>query len=274
MGAPGFARHCDLSENTLILQAFEAGVISSATAMANMPGFEQACELAQHPLLNGRIGLHFNLSHGAPLSRAIASRPAFCDANGKFDLNLSRYCLRLGAKDRAAVREELEAQWQRCLDHGLHPSHLDSHQHVHNIWPIGELVARFAARHSVPIRLARNLGANLNLPKRIFKSLLNRRMRYLSGATADHVCTPADLQHAAPPIHGSLEVIVHPQHLEGDFGDASLEAGRSLTEVLRKRLEGVPKVPYRRAGQRLVLAEFGDVHDSLPEISPPCERIC
>lgn len=241
------------SENAVILRAFETGVISSATAMANMPAFEQACELARQPLLNGRVGLHFNLTYGSPLSQAIASRPAFCNANGEFDLNVSRYCLRLGAQDLAAVHDEIEAQWQRCLDHGLRPSHLDSHQHVHNIWPIGELVARFAARHRVPVRLARNLGANLTIPKRIFKTLLNRRLRHLCGSTADYVCTPADLQHAAPPEHGSLEVIVHPSQLDGDFGDLSLASGASLTQVLHKRLAGVPKVAYSNAV--LVLAE-------------------
>lgn len=249
----------DLNENALILRAFEAGVISSATAMANMPAFEQACEMARQPLLDGRIGLHFNLSYGRPLSQAIARRPAFCDANGEFDLDLSRYCLRLGSKDLTAVQEELDAQWQRCLDCGLRPSHLDSHQHVHNIWPIGELVARFAARQGVPIRLARNLGANLNLPKRLFKTLLNRRLRSLCGATADYVCTPADLHHTAPPGHGSLEVIVHPLHLDEDFGDASLAPGDSLTQVLHRRLAGVPRVAYGAAVRVLRLSEYGDV---------------
>ena len=249
-----------LSENALILRAFEAGVISSATAMANMPGFEQACELARQPLLNGRIGLHFNLSYGSPLSQAIASRRTFCDANGEFDLNLSRYCLRLGPKDIAAVEEELRAQWQHSLDHGLRPSHLDSHQHVHNIWPVGELVARFAARQDVPIRLARNLGANLTLPKRVFKTLFNHRLRSLCGATADYICTPADLAHAAPPPRGSLEVIVHPLDLDDDFGDASLPPGSSLTQILQKRLEGVPKVAYSRTVPGAGLSEYGDVH--------------
>lgn len=248
-----------ISDNAIIQSAFKAGVISSATLMVNTPGFEQACKMARHPMLRGRIGLHFNITHGSPLSPWIASRRTFCDANGEFDLSLSRYALRLGAKDLAAVQEELQAQWQRCLDYGVRPSHLDSHNHVHNIWPIGEVVARFAARQGVPIRLARNLGENLSLPKRIFKTFFNRRLRSLGGATADYVCTPADLQYAAPPDHGTLEVIVHPLHLEEDFGDDSLEAGCSLTEVLRKRLAGVPKVPYGGARQRLVLAEFEDV---------------
>ncbi|CAH0204509.1 ChbG/HpnK family deacetylase [Pseudomonas brassicacearum] len=250
----------NFSENALILLAFETGVISSATAMANMPGFDQACELARHPLLEGRIGLHFNLSYGSPLSQPIRSRQLFCDTSGEFDLNLSRYCLRLGSPDLAAVQEELRTQWQHCLDRGLRPSHLDSHQHVHNIWPIGEVVARFAAQQGVPMRLARNLGANLSMPKRIFKTLLNHRLRRLCGATADYVCTPADLNHAAPPDHGSLEVIVHPQLLDGDFGDASLASGSSLTQVLHSRLAGVPKVGYGKNGRRFVLVEPGDVH--------------
>ncbi|WP_434673960.1 ChbG/HpnK family deacetylase [Pseudomonas sp. R1-15] len=249
-----------LDENDLILRAFEAGVISSATAMANMPGFDQACELARHPLLEGRIGLHFNLSYGPPLSQAIRTRQTFCNATGEFDLNLSRYSLRLGTDDLAAVEEELQAQWQYCLDRGLRPSHLDSHQHVHNIWPVGELVARFAARQGVPMRLARNLGPNLSVAKRIFKTLLNRRLRRLCGATADYVCTPADLHHAAPPKHGSLEVIVHPLQLDGDFGDASLALDNSLTQVLHRRLAGVPKVGYGESGREFERVELGDLY--------------
>ena len=167
-------------ENAVILGAFQAGIISSATAMANMPAFEAACALAQHPLLAGRIGLHFNLTYGSPLSRRILTRRTFCDSAGVFDLNLSRTRLWLGHQDRLAVEEELEAQWQRCLDNDVRPSHLDSHQHVHNIWPIGEIVARFAARQGVPVRLARNLGQNLSLPKRLFKQLLNHRLNSLA----------------------------------------------------------------------------------------------
>src|SRR3546814_19728520 len=121
--------------------------------------------MARQPLLDGRIGLHFNLSYGRPLSQSIASRPAFCDANGEFDLNISRYCLRLDSKDLAAVEQELRAQWQRCLDHGLRPSHRHSIQHVTNIWPIGELLARFAEREGVRIPTASPLGATLNRTK-------------------------------------------------------------------------------------------------------------
>jgi predicted glycoside hydrolase/deacetylase ChbG (UPF0249 family) len=58
------------SENAVIFSAFQAGLISSATIMANMPEFEAACAMARHPMLDGRIGLHFNLTYGKPLSQA------------------------------------------------------------------------------------------------------------------------------------------------------------------------------------------------------------
>lgn len=232
------------NENAVIFSAFQAGVISSATAMANMPAFEAACAMARHHMLEGRVGLHFNLTYGRPLSQGILARPTFCDSHGVFDLSLARHSLWLGREDREAVQEELQAQWQRCVDHGMRPSHIDSHQHVHNIWPIGEIVARFAAHQGVPVRLARNLGQNLSLPKRLFKGLLNRRLQGLAGATADYVCTPVDLRNEPAPTDGVLEIVAHPNQLGADFGDAYLQPGESLSRVLERRLPGVPRVSY------------------------------
>ncbi len=232
------------SENAVILGAFQAGVISSATAMANMPAFEEACVLARQPLLLGRIGLHFNLTYGRPLSPSILTRSTFCDSQGVFNLNLPRHSLWLNRLDRDAVLEELEAQWQRCLDNGLRPSHIDSHQHVHNIWPIGEVVARFAARQGVPVRLARHLGNNLSVPKRVYKTLFNHRLNSVAGATAQYVCTPVDLRNVAMPIDGLLEIVVHPTPIGADFGDIYLNPGESLAHMLELRLPGIPRVSY------------------------------
>lgn len=231
--------------NAVILRAFQCGLISSATAMASMPAFKAACALAQQPALRGRVGLHFNLTYGRPLSEPIRALAQFCNAEGEFDLGLSRKRLWLGRAARQAVHEELAAQWQRCLDHGLTPSHLDSHQHVHNLWPIGEIVARFAAREGVPIRLARNVGHNIGPAKRLFKTLLNQRLRQLARLTADHVCTPVDLRDGLAPRQGVLEVVAHPSALGShDFGDAYLGSGESLQSLLDQRLAGVPRVGY------------------------------
>ena len=68
--------------NEAILQAFEKGLISSTTIMANMPAFEEACQLARQHHLQRRIGLHLNVTEGKPLTADIADCPRFCDAGG------------------------------------------------------------------------------------------------------------------------------------------------------------------------------------------------
>ena len=260
VNADDFGLSC--SANAVILRAFQTGMISSATIMANMPAFAPACVLAQQPLLQGRIGLHFNLTYGRPLSEPILAQPMFCNRDGEFDLSLPRHKLWLSRSARQAVRTELNAQWQRCLEHDLLPSHLDSHQHVHNIWPIGEVVARFAAEKGVPVRLARNIGENIGLANRLFKTAFNRRLRQLCGATAGFVCTPADLRNALPPPHGVLEIVTHPSRLGADFGDAYLETGESLQTLLDQRLSDVPRVGYGILGKTTPASE--QAHDAQP----------
>ncbi|MDH1540585.1 ChbG/HpnK family deacetylase [Stutzerimonas stutzeri] len=232
------------SNNRVIVAAFKDGVISSATLMANTPGFDEACQLIHAERLHGRVGLHLNLTHGRPLSQPIAHQREFCSPAGEFALNIARYRFSLSQQARRAVRQEIQAQWQRCLDWGVRPTHLDSHQHVHNLWPVGEELARFAGEHGVPLRPARNLGQNINLPKRHFKRLLNGRLRQLAGRMPDFACTPYDLTNTSLPTHGTLEVIAHPTQLADGFGDEYLALGVRLDELLRRSFPDVQRIAY------------------------------
>ncbi len=238
------------SENQVILAALRQGLVSSATLMVNMPGLADACAMIRSEGLHGRIGLHLNLSHGRPLSREMALDPLFCNAQGEFDPQLSHHHLRLPHATRKALDAELEAQWYQCLAHGVRPTHLDSHHHIHNIWPVGMQVARFAASKGMPLRIARNLGNNIGLTKRMFKTLLNWRLRSLAGKCVSYACTPADLLHQAVPAAGTLEVIVHLRLMGSDFGDDSLTDGHSLNSVLAQHLVGVPRASYAALGPR------------------------
>ncbi len=230
--------------NAVIVRAFRHGLISSATLMANMPAFAEACALIQREGLHGRVGLHVNLSYGRPLSPALAAQPLFCNADGEFAPRLPRHRLWLSRALREAIDQELQAQWQRCLEHGVRPSHLDSHQHMHNIWPIGEQLARFAARQQIALRQVRNPGRHIGLGKYLFKTLLNRRLRQLNPLASEHFCTPADLRDLPLPAHGCLEVMTHPTLLGDDFGDDYLAPGESLGALLERRLAGVPRIDY------------------------------
>lgn len=232
--------------NQVIVAAFRQGVISSATLMANTPAFEEACQLIETERLRGRIGLHLNLTYGRPLTEAITRYRQFCSPTGEFDLSLTQRCLWLSRPVREAVRQEIRAQWQRCVSEGVRPSHLDSHQHIHNLWPVGAELARFAAEQGVPLRPARNLGHNISLPKRVFKQLLNRRLRYLAGRTADFACTPLDLTNTRLPVRGTLEIIAHPTQLDEGFGDEYLAAEIRLDELLERSLSGAQRIGYNQ----------------------------
>ena len=115
--------------NRAILSCFGRDLISSATIMANMPGFEEACDMAISNQLTDRIGVHLNLTDGWPLVPELRSNPALCDASGRFRRFRSRL---LSTSDQAMIAAEVVAQIQRCRDAGLPLTHADSHQHVHN----------------------------------------------------------------------------------------------------------------------------------------------
>lgn len=224
-------------ENRIILAAFARGVISSATLMANMPAFAEACQAILAQDLQGRVGLHLNLTHGSPLSEELHGCPRFCTPAGQLSLCLPPGLPRLTARERQAVRAEMTAQWSRCLDHGVLPTHLDSHQHVHNRWALAGLVADFAARQGVPVRQARNLGRNLGPLKQLYKWLINRRLRARADSGIAFTCTPRDLQDGLLAARGPVEVVVHPTLLEnGDFGDVYLPPDTSLTALLDSAL--------------------------------------
>ena len=128
--------------------------------MPNMPGFEDACDLAEEFALRGRLGLHFNLSEGRPLTSAMASCRRFCGEDGAF--RGRGQVVRLSAPDAQAVEEKLGAQLDACGRHGIKPIHLDSHHHYHAEWPVGTIAIRMAQRHNIPrIHLSRNLGKGL-----------------------------------------------------------------------------------------------------------------
>src|SRR5712672_1191198 len=92
--------------NRAIVEAFENNVISSTTLMANMPGFDEACELAHRHRLVSKIGLHLNLTSGYPLSSPIRRCARLCDTNGMFRARQTRFRL---------SKEEVRGRWVEKL---------------------------------------------------------------------------------------------------------------------------------------------------------------
>lgn len=146
-----------LSTNRAILAAFERGLISSTTLIVNRPGFHDACELVHNYRLTGKVGLHFNLTSGAPLTSECANCTAFCDENGQF--RKRRRILYLDTQEKIALRTEIAAQYHACVAQGILPTHLDSHHHVHTEIGVMPVIIEMAMHLGIKgVRLAWNCG--------------------------------------------------------------------------------------------------------------------
>ena len=72
-----------------IAEAFRLGLISSTTACANGEAIENAYRIANENGFLDRVGIHINLTEGAPLTEGIKNDPFFCES-GVFHGKINR----------------------------------------------------------------------------------------------------------------------------------------------------------------------------------------
>lgn len=135
--------------NRAILEGHDQGIVTSATIMANLPGFDEAARLAKdYPRLG--VGLHFNLTQGRPLADP-ALVTGLVDGEGRF-LGSSTALARRWVAGRLREQEiatELRAQIERALDSGLALTHIDSHKHAHVLPPVFRVVCRIIPSYGI-----------------------------------------------------------------------------------------------------------------------------
>lgn len=134
--------------NKGIARGFRLGIVTSASAMVNMPCWDHAAELAKR-LPGLSVGLHFNLTLGCPVTPP-RSVPTLVDAQGRFHGDLKQ----LATADPLDITRELYNQYNRLCRSGIAPSHVDGHQGIHALDNILAVLLDFAARLGLPLRLA------------------------------------------------------------------------------------------------------------------------
>jgi predicted glycoside hydrolase/deacetylase ChbG (UPF0249 family) len=193
--------------NRAILESFERGLVTSATIMANMAGFEEACAMLRARGLEDRVGVHLNVAEGLPLTDPIRRCPRLCPAGR---LCLAGTCWRLTPDEAMAIELELATQIEAALKAGIRPSHLDSHLHAHTHWPICTIVIRLARSYGVPaIRLTRNCGPQRDPLKAIYKAVFNARLARARLAPTRHFGS-ADDAASLSRFAGAVEIMTHP----------------------------------------------------------------
>ena len=115
--------------NRGIVEAYEAGVLSSTSMMVNTPAFAAAAALARERVPGLGVGLHLNLLAGRPLSVA----PTLTNPRNGMFLSLGALARRALSGQVASndVRRECDAQLSALTAQGVRITHLDSHRHTH-----------------------------------------------------------------------------------------------------------------------------------------------
>ncbi len=136
--------------NEAIRRCSLAGMLRSATLMANGPAFDHAVAMVRdNEKLD--VGVHLVLTELPPVSPTekvrclVDERGCLPDSPWKLIALLLR-----GRINREAIRQELSSQIAKVLDSGLRPTHLDSHKHVHVIPQVLEVVMEMSRKFSIP----------------------------------------------------------------------------------------------------------------------------
>jgi len=121
--------------NRGIIEAHEKGIVTSTSLMVRWPKAVEAAALARNQQQLG-IGLHLDLGEWAL-------------RNGEW---IPLYVVAKLDEERA-VADAIAEQLKRFQDLvGRNPTHLDSHQHVHQHSPVRELMTEAAHKLGVPLR--------------------------------------------------------------------------------------------------------------------------
>jgi hopanoid biosynthesis associated protein HpnK len=114
--------------NEGIIRAFQEGILTSTTLMANGEAFQHAVELAKaNPELG--IGCHLAAVGGNAIAKDSGK---LASAEGRLPRTLSQLIIKLarGEVRSRDIEREFAAQVERVCAAGIKPTHLDTHKHT------------------------------------------------------------------------------------------------------------------------------------------------
>lgn len=141
--------------NRGIVAAHRRGIVTSATAMTNVPAAQRAAELVRREAPAMGLGLHVNLSFGTPVLPP-EKVPSLVDHDGAF-LSVTRGLGLPQHWNRTDIEAEVRAQFERFVAFvGRPPDHVDAHQLVSSLSiPCRAVVLELARTHGLAVRRSR-----------------------------------------------------------------------------------------------------------------------
>jgi len=143
--------------NKGIIRCYQEGILRSASILANGIAFEDAVLLARENKGLG-IGVHLCLVEERPVLSA-EEISSLIDENGCFPKNYIKFLIKFCFKKIKPldIEKEFDAQIKKVICAQVRPTHLDSHQHIHMIPSIFNIVLKLAKKYDIKsIRLVQS----------------------------------------------------------------------------------------------------------------------
>ncbi|MBR2458401.1 MAG: ChbG/HpnK family deacetylase [Bacteroidaceae bacterium] len=150
-----------LEVNRAIEDYINRGLLSSTTIMGNMPFIADSKRMFDLYKENISFGIHLNLSEGTPLTKSqiLLDKGIYIETDKEPTFNVENkiYNGRFSKEVEDAIFDELSAQIERVLAHGIEFSHIDSHHHVHTRPYMLRIIPRLQKKYKfTKIRRMRN----------------------------------------------------------------------------------------------------------------------
>lgn len=216
------------SVNIAIVSCFKKGIINSTTIMANMEGFEEAVRMAYQNNFKDKVGLHVNLTEGFPLTDM--SGTGLVDQHGKFVMGvISKPFILFPPATRRKIKLEIISQYDKLVNAGISPTHIDSHQHVHTLPLLVPLFADFAKDRGQKLRMGWSFKRKNFIKKEyiILVSAYFRKRRLHFTDTFSSLNYLTNYLQKSPDTNRLFEVMIHPDYRDDKlieiFGKTDIE---------------------------------------------------
>ena len=142
------------SVNAAISQAFDKGVISSSTIMANTTTWEEVSQVVgNNP--QASFGVHLNLTEGKPITDSeVLRKYKLVDENNRFLLDniklKNEQCLPEDLLE--AIKKEWDAQINLVINiHKIPVTHFDGHHHIHSTFGLRRILLDLTRKYEIGI---------------------------------------------------------------------------------------------------------------------------
>ncbi len=207
-----------------IRAAHLGGIVTSTTAMMNLPGVEEELRLAMQRTPDLGLGVHLVLTSGRPVLPP-ERIPSLVDADGAF-LRPGPFAGRLALIDPAEARLEWRAQIEKFRHaSGGEPTHLDSHHHSSYFSEaLFRVMLELAGEYGLPVRmpLAANVAADFPdetvaavhdfFPRLVDEFRPTMPENFISAFYDAGATKPDLLAMIATLPDGTTEIMTHPGH--------------------------------------------------------------